>query len=69
MTVNYNLQDTCLIYFDLALERFKATGHRQVEDMENFVKFRKANRVDEMEFKIRQLLSATVNYDTVRTHP
>ena len=51
---------------DLALERFKQTGHRQVEDMENFVSYHKANRVDEMEFKNHQLLSATVNYDIVR---
>jgi hypothetical protein len=27
---------------------------------------RKKNRVDEMDFKNHQLLSATVNYDTVR---
>ena len=51
---------------DLALDRFQNTGHRQVEDMENFVKFHKANRVSEMEFKNHQLLSASENYDTVR---
>ena len=51
---------------DLGLERFKKTGHRQVEDMENFVAYHKENRQDEMEFKKHQLLSATVNYDGVR---
>jgi hypothetical protein len=51
---------------DLGLERFRATGHRQVEDMENFVAYHKANRQDEMEFKNHQLLTATLNYDTVR---
>jgi len=51
---------------DLGLERFRATGHRQVEDMENFVAYHKANRQDEMEFKNHQLLTATLNFDEVR---
>ena len=54
-------QDTYPFILDLGLERFKATGHRQVDDFVNFVA--QANRVDEMEFK-NHLLSATVNYDT-----
>jgi MoaA/NifB/PqqE/SkfB family radical SAM enzyme len=51
---------------DLGLERFKQTGHRQVEDFEGFVAYHKANRQDEMEFKNHQLLTATVNFDEVR---
>ena len=46
---------------------FEGVGSEwEVEDIENFVAYHKANRQDEMEFKNHQLLSATVNYDEVR---
>jgi len=53
---------------DLGLERFRATGHRQVEDMENFVAYHKANRLsnNQLERKNDLLYETTINYDTVR---